>query len=293
MAPSPDRTLLDRSTDPTGLDERPDDLFVLVTGLYAASLLAPLATAIAARVVTDSGILYSTLLTVVVLTTVVAAVAVRRIRGLPERLGGAWYRWLPALLAPGLVGLAGVAVATAGSVSSTDFLLGVVAAIGGFGTGGVLGLMARSRHAKAVVADADQFSTWRAAWSDRRRRPIQALGVVLVGGGIVSLAVSVPTRLDILRYVANLVVPFGAGVVTVGQARTYTATAAGLEKQMPAARTLYEWDDFEGYTVAEDAIVLYRRAPWRLPIVCDRTDIDDEEAVIAALSRHLPRLPVV
>jgi hypothetical protein len=116
--------------------------------------------------------------------------------------------------------------------------------------------------------------------------------VVLVGGGIVSLAVSVPTRLDILRYVANLVVPFGAGVVTVGRARTYTATAAGLEKQMPAARTLYEWDDLEGYTVAEDAIVLYRRAPWRLPIICDRTDIDDEQAVLAVLSRYLPRLPV-
>ncbi|WP_340100714.1 hypothetical protein [Salinibaculum salinum] len=285
-------TVTDGRVGPPALDERPDDVFAVVTGLYAALLVAPLVTAGVTRVVGDPAVLYLVFLGGLVFTVAVAAIAVRRIRGLPVRLGSTRKRWLPALVAPGTVAVAGAILVGTGQYSSADGLLGTVAAVGGFAAGGILGIMARSRYSKAITELAESHATWRAAWSDRRRRPMQLLGALGVAGGIVAFGVPVVWNHPFLQPLANVLIPMGAVVFTFGQARTYHATSAGLEQQMPAARALYEWDHFEGYTVAEDAIVLHRRAPWRLPLIYDRDDIDDEEAVVSALDQYLPRLPV-
>lgn len=283
----------DERVGPPGLDDRPDDFFAVVAGLYLALLIAPLVTAAATRAVSDPAILYLVFLGGVVLTTTAAAVAVRRIRGLPVRLGRTRKRWLPAIVAPAVVAAAGVVLFGTGEYSSVDGLLGIVAAVGGFTIGGILGIMARSRYTSAVTEVAERYATWRAAWSDRRRRPMQLLGVLGVVTGIVAFTVQVVWHHPLLQLLANVLLPIGLAVFTFGRARTYHATSAGLEQQTPVARALSEWDQFEGYTVAEDAIVLHRRAPWRFPLICDRDAIDDEQAVVAALDRHLPRLPVV
>jgi hypothetical protein len=277
---------------PPSVEERPDDFFAVVTGLYVALLVAPLVTAGVTRAVGDPAILSLVFLGAIALTTTVAAIAVRRIRGLPVRLGSTRKRWLPAVVAPGVVAVAGALLIGTGQYSSADGLLGTIAAVGGFAAGGILGIMARSRYTRAVTELAESHVIWRAAWSDRRRRPMQLLGVLGVVGGIVAFAVQVVWHHPFLQPLANVLVPMGAVVFTFGQARTYHATSAGLEQQLPVARMLYNWDHFEGYTVAKDAIVLHRRAPWRFPLICDRDDLDDEQAVVAALDRQLPRLPV-
>lgn len=277
------------SPGPQAFDDPPDDLFALVAGLTAALVVAPFLTALAGRVVADSGVLYPVLLACLLLSTVVGTLLVRRRRGAPERLGATRARWVPALVGPAAVA-AGVVFAV-GDPTGTETVLGTVAAVGGFAGGGILGIMARSRYTKAVVEASEQYATWRAGWSDRRRRPLRALGVLAVVAGIVAFVVGIVAHVDILQTATNVLVPLGAVVFMSGQTRTYSATAAGLEERMPAARTLSEWDRFEGYVVADDAVVVHRRAPWRLPAIFAREDLDDEAAVVDALDRQLPRLP--
>lgn len=298
MSPSTDPTpsvgtMTDERVGPSSVDDRPDDFFAIISGLYAALLVAPPMTAAVARTVGDPAILYLVFLGSVVLATTTVALAIRRRRGLAERLGETRMRWLPAVVAPGVVGVAGVVFLAVGEYSSTDTLLGVVTVVGGVTTGGVLGIMARSRYTKAVTEIAASHATWRAGWSDRRRRPMQLLGIVGFVGGMLVFLAQIFWHNQLLQTLAHVLIPLGAVVFTFGRTQTYNATSAGLEQQMPAARALYEWNHFEGYTVAEDAIVLHRRAPWRFPIICDRDDLDDEQSVVAALDRHLPRLPVV
>lgn len=277
-------------TDPPAFGDRPDEFFALVAGLYAGVLVAPVATAAVARTVGDPAMLYLVLLAGITLVTAVTAVAVRRIRGLPERLGGTRVRWLPAVVAPAAVVVAGVVLVTVDGYASIDGPLGVVAGVGGFTTGGALGIMARSRYTKAITGAVESQATWRASWPDRRRRPLWLLGIAAVAGGLLALVAQLVWRHTVLRILGQLLVPVGAIVFTVGQARTYRATSAGLEEQMPAARTLYRWDRFEGYAVDDDAIVLHRREPWRFSVVCARADLDDGEGVVAALDRYLPRV---
>lgn len=296
MPPSTDPTpnvdtAVDDRDGQLAVDDRPDDFFAVVAGLYAALLVAPLVTAASARTVGDPAILYLTLLAGLATVTTATALAVRRQHGLPERLGSTRGRWLPAVVAPVAVAVAGLVLSAGGGVTSVDGILGVVAGAGGLGGGVVLAIMSRSRYTKAVTAASEQFATWRAGWSDRRRRPVQALGGLAIVAGIAGFVALFVWHSDLLRTAVNLLVPAGAIATTVGQPRTYVATAAGLEERMPAARKLVDWDRFDGFTVESDAVVLHRHAPWRLPVIFAREDLDDEAAVLAALEESLPRLP--
>jgi hypothetical protein len=68
--------------------------------------------------------------------------------------------------------------------------------------------------------------------------------------------------------------------------RPYVVTSVGLEQRLPVARQLFQWDDFEGYTRTDDALVLHR--PWRLDLRLALDDLDDPDAVEDTLSRYLP-----
>jgi hypothetical protein len=279
------------TADALALDERPDDFFSVVAGVYAAALVAPIFVAAGARYLTDPATLYLLFLAVALGVTITVAVVVHRQRGLAERLGADRRRWLPAVTPPAVVALAGGIVLTVGSPSTLDVMLGIVAGAGGFVLGGGLGVMAGSRYVRAVTARASERTTWRAGWSDRRKEPLQGLAVAAFVGSVLALIAGFAFDMTLLRTIAQLLVPVAAGMYTVGQSRRFTATTAGLEEQLPVARRLHDWDAFEGYVLAEDAIVLHRRAPWRLPVILARDELDDEEAVLAALGAHLPRLP--
>ena len=272
-------------------DERPDDVFALVAGLALALVIAPLVTAVAIRVLADLALSYIVLLGTGASVTTGGALVVRRVRGLPERIGRSRRHWLLALAGPALVGIAGLALLVAGEFSAADGVLGVVAVGGGLAGGGVLSFMAHSRYVKAVTAESEHFATWRAGWSERRKQPLTAFAAVAVVGGVLAIAVAILIRIDLLRLVGQFVIPLAAVAYAATQPRTYTATAAGLQAELPAARKLHEWNRFEGYVLDDDAIVLHYRAAWRLPVICAREELDDEEAVVAALDRALPRLP--
>lgn len=278
-------------TDSPTFDERPDDFFSVVAGLYAAALVAPLAVAVAVRVHGDVATLYSLFLAVALGVTVAGGLAIRRQQGLAVRLGADRRRWVPALVGPAVVTLAGGALAVTGASTRVDLLLGLVAGLGGCILGGSLGVMAGSRYARAATARAGNATGWRAGWSDRRKEPLQGLAVAAAIGGVVALAAGIALDITLVRIAGQLLVPAAAGVYNVGQPRRFSATTAGLEERLPVARRLHEWDRFEGYVVAEDAIVLHRRAPWRLPIVYARDELDNKAAVVAALGEALPRLP--
>lgn len=280
-----------RATELGEFDDRPDDLFALVAGLVAAVVVAPLVTAGAARVVADPALSYVLLLATSTLVTIAGALVVRRRRGLPERLGRSRRRWLLTLVGPGLVAVAALVVLALGRPTTTDTVLAVVAGAGGLVGGGVLGTMAHSRYTKAVTAEAEQYASWRAGWSDRRYGPLKALAGVAIAAGVLAFVAALALGSDLMRLAGQFVIPLAAVVYSVGQPRSYTATAAGLETQLPAVRKLTEWDRFEGYVLADDAVVVHQRAPWRLPIICARDDLDDEGSVVAALDRALPRLP--
>ena len=280
-----------KSVDTSGFDDRPDDLFALVAGLTLALVLGPLATAVAARTLSDPGLSYTFLLAAITVLTVLGTLTVRRVRGLPERIGQSRGRLILGFVGPILVATAALGVSLLGDLSDTDAVLAVIAGAGSAVGGGLLGMMAHSRYAKAVVAESEQYATWRAGWSVERKGPLKALAGLGVVGGVLAFVAALVLHSDLLRLAGQFAVPLGAVVYSVAQPRTYTASAAGLETRLPAARRLHDWDRFEGYVLADDAVVIHQRAPWRLPIICAREELDDEESVVAALARALPRLP--
>ncbi len=70
-----------------------------------------------------------------------------------------------------------------------------------------------------------------------------------------------------------------------GRYRRFTAHESGLCTRAGAgyALRLVPWDQFAGYRLTDDAILLRREAPWQPSLRCDRADIDTD-AVTAVLA---------
>jgi len=299
MSPSADAstgtgTTTGQRSDPTALHSGPDDAFALVTGLYVAVVLVPLVLAWLASTVSDAATLSLTALGGG--TAVVAAVTlgVRRVQGVDYRLGATSTRWgllLLPLLAAAIVGGARVALVPTATPNSVA-LFGLAAVAGGVLLGTILVTMARTRYAKAIEAGVETAVEWRAAWPATRRRAPKLAGGLAVAFGVGAFTLGSLVEGAPTAALGNLLLPLGIVLFMFGHnARTYRANSAGLVRQMPAHRELYDWDRFDGFAVADDAIVVHFRAPWRFPVVCDREELDDKDAVVAALSAHLPRLP--
>jgi DNA repair protein RadB len=63
-------------------------------------------------------------------------------------------------------------------------------------------------------------------------------------------------------------------------------TPVGLERRSPVARTLDPWEAFGGFEVTDDAIRLHRATSFRPAVRCAREDVEDVDAVVAALAAH-------
>jgi hypothetical protein len=267
---------------------RPDTLFAFVAGLYVALLVSPaLLVAVALWVTASEAVVYVGLLLTIPAIVAAASVGVRNRPGLPERLGGTGLTWGLSLVG-GLaaVGYFTVAVSdalppAAGGVGMAGFFCGMSAGVLGF----FLVLMSRTRHAKALVDEATVEATWDARWPRRRRYLAYALAGLALAANLVTLAASVLTDWE------SGFGAFGIGIaailLTLGQERTYRVTAAGLERRHPAVRRLFPWRSFARVRTTDEAVVVERRAWWRPSIRCDRGDIDDVDAVVAALSAHV------
>lgn len=271
--------------------DRPDTVFALVAGLYAALLLSP-AVVFAAAVAypLGAGALYIALLAVLTAITTAGTVAVGRVRGVVERIGASRVaRGLAVLPVLGMVGY-GVAAASV-DAPGTDGVVaaGIVLSGVGIATGMALVAMSRTRYARAVVEDESVRAEWKAGWPQPRRMRIQIGAVTLYLAGAALLFGGEFVGLGAYEWIGALAfVPGGAGLGW-GQPRAYRLAPAGIERSNYVHRRLYEWDGFASVSVSEDAVVLHRESWWRPAFRCWREEIDDPDALIDALDDHLPR----
>jgi len=273
MPPSNGRTLPERTGDP---------LFGVLAGLYVALLAtAPAVVAVARVGSSDSATLYVTAIGTLAVVTGAGWWVVDARNGLAPRLGSTPARWGPAILGVGYAIGGFVALGSAGVVALLAFFFGAFAMV----LGGVLGVMARSRHTAALVATADVDCEIEAGWPSaaRKRLAVLALPFLLVGAvGLLSIYFRPENWLLSL---GQLLLPVGISIFLQSEPRPYVVTAAGLEQRLPVARRLFRWDSFDGYTRTDDALVLHRS--WRVDTRFALADLEDPDAVEATIGRYL------
>lgn len=268
--------------------DRPDTLFAFVAGLYIALLVSPAFLLAVAVWLTASGRIVAVGLLLTVPTVVAAgSVAVRRFRGLPERLGGTALAWLLSLLG-GAAALLYFAVGVTDSVPPAASGVGIAGFFCGLGAGilgAILVVMSRTRYTKALVDESTVDCTWTAGWPRRRRRIVWTIAGLAILVNVVTVLWAFLASADAGFNMLGIAV--AAVLVGIGQERTYRVTEAGLERRNPAARQLFPWRAFSGVRTTADAVVIERRSPFRLDIHCARADIEDVDAVVAAVSAHV------
>jgi hypothetical protein len=267
---------------------RPDTLFAFVAGLYVALLASPaLILAVALLVTASEPIAYVGLLLTIPAVVAVGSVAVQRWRGLPERLGATLLAWvlplvaLPAAVLYFAVGVTDAVPPAASGVGMAGFFSGLGAGV----VGVFLVVMSRTRYARAAVDETTVACTWKAGWPRRRMRIVWALAGLAILANLATLAAAFLT--DWESGFNALGVAFAAMLVSLGQERTYRVTGAGLERRNPAVRQLLPWRAFVGVRTTAEAVVIERRSSFRLDVHCARADIEDVDAVVAAVRAHV------
>jgi len=270
MSPSSDT---DRSGDP---------LWGLLVGCYVGLLGTPPVLFAVARLVTgDVAVLYGSAVASGTALTGLGWWVSARWGGLAVRLGATPSRWLAGVV-PLPYALGGFA-----SLSATD-AIGVVAFFGGLGAmalGFVLGVMARTRHADAVLDGVETACEFRAGWPAAARRRAGFVVVAAVVLGSAGFLAGVLSERFVLRSAGQLLLPLGIAAYTATETREYTVSSAGLEQRLPVARRLWSWDAFDGYSRTDEAILLHR--PWRVDHRFALADLDDPDAVETAVAAHL------
>jgi hypothetical protein len=273
MLPSTMKTAPERSGDP---------LFGVVSGLYLALLVVPLVVFAVGRVVTaDAAGRYVTAVVTAAVVLGLGWLTTERIDGLAPGIGATRLRWALAAFPVGYA-LAGFAsLEQTGSVGAVAFFFG----IGAMAVGFVLGVMARTRHADAVLADVERECEFRAGWPEAARRRLMFAAGAATVVAVLCVGVGILTDRFWLQSVGQILFPVGVVSYTSAEPRTFTVSEAGLEQRLPVARRLVSWNVFEGYSRTEDAIVLHRR--FRVDTRFALADIDDPETVETAIARHL------
>ncbi|GGN97534.1 MULTISPECIES: hypothetical protein [Haloarcula] len=273
MSPSTDSDAPRRDADP---------LFGVVSGAYLALLCVPPVVLVVSRLVTGSpAALYGTALVTFAAVTGAGWLGIARWDGLAVRLGRTAVRWLPAVVPVGYA-LGGFAsLGQTGVVGVLAFFFGLVAMLFGF----ALGVMARTRYADAVTADATTDCEFTAGWPERARRRLLVVAGSLVTVTAVGFVAGLLTDRFWLQLASQVLFPVGLVLVTGSEERTYTVSEAGLEHRLPVARRLFPWSAFDGYTRTDDALVLHRS--WRVDTRIALADLSDPDAVDAAFARYL------
>lgn len=262
---------------------RSDPVFGVAAGVYLALLLSP-AVLIAVSVAgwSDPALLYGTFLATGVGALALAGLVFSRRPGLVPRLGSSRLAWLPAVL--GVVVAAGALVTFeyGGGISVIGVFFGLFATL----CGCLLGALARSRYASAVLAGAAEQLSFDAGWPAGPRNRLYAVAGVVAGLSAIGWLAGVVAGFD--WFVTLCQMGFSLGLVTsvVGRSRTYRVTSAGLAVDEPLRTRLVPWAAFEGWVRTDDAIEV--RRPWRVDVRLAVDDLEDPDAVADVLARHLP-----
>ena len=266
--------------------ERPDAPYSFVAGLYTAALVAPAVVLLLSRVLDDTAVLYVGFLAAITCLTTGAGWTVSRTSGLAVDLGHRDAVWTLAVLPFGWLG--GLFGATVFGFDPPEVAipLAILGSGGGLLLGIVLVAMSRTRHADATLDGATQSAEWEARWPRRWRRIAVWLAVGAVTIGLADLLVGgwsgVETGWD-----SYSLVYFCVPLVALMNPRSFRVTSAGLVVEYPLQRQVRPWSAYAGYELTEEALVIRSTSWWRPAHRCDRTDIEDVDSVVSALSARL------
>ncbi|RKD95738.1 PH domain-containing protein [Halopiger aswanensis] len=292
----------DQHVSDTDLEPDPDDVgepdigfqagFGFYLGIVATGTAAIGGLLAGATTATLLGLLPSALTAVAVVGHILA----KRAHGLPERIGGSRWRqlasYLPAAgfgavpfglgVIPGLEGSGRLAIAA----SAFALLTGVSA----FG----LNRLSRKRYADAIAADEPTARwTWQRSGFFSGETATAALTAVTVGGG---LAMAVTGYWVGLFWVVYGIAMFLAertdwgGLDSIDPNERWnppeiSAHDAGL---VIGDRKFIPWDQIGDVRLTDDELVLEREG-YHFDIRCDRSVIDDPEAVLEGIERARAR----
>lgn len=280
----------------------PDLLLGTATGIYVSTLVAPAIALVVATVVPLAGAMVALVGLGIVLVPLAGWTVVNR-ESTVEWLATSKLAWLVPMvggapvvtyLAPIVVDVNSTAVGIPATASTTTvalfgWLLGFLAVPLGVG----LVSVARHRRISALV-DGESAVEWQTDWNSRRR-VWYAVGVIVPAyvGIVGTLWLWYPSEggspsAILLAIQLGLAVTFVLAAPT--KEHTYRVTPVGIERRGPLPPRLYRWDQFEGFSVTDVAIVLHR-PPRRLDLRCSRREVlESEEEIVAALEQHLERV---
>jgi hypothetical protein len=266
-----------------GGNSSPDQGFRIAFGVYAGVIAASVAlVGVLLAGVWSAGVLSAVGFATLVVASVLGGVAVGRWDHGPERAGGSVLRNL--LMLPGAVLIVGSGVAwvlDAVLLAIASVLLGSLA----LAVGATVTMMCRTRYVVALCGDSTPEATWVAEASQPARR----LRFFVVGLVLLAAMVGIFADLVFDLGITSLMPMVGGlgGALLGGTLRSDTLHAyeAGIEIERPINRGFLTWDQIGGYRLTEEELRIER--PWRMDYRCDRSAIDDVDAVVDTLEAYV------
>jgi len=157
--------------------------------------------------------------------------------------------------------------------------VGVMSGVAGLIVVG-LGYDARTR---AAVGNAKTYASWDGRAPRNQRRALIGLSAVVCLGtlGFMLTPQGDPGELFDVAAVLLLIPVVTSGLVAFRNQKKYQITDIGFVNQ----GNLQSWENYEGYRIEEDTVVLETASRIGSSLRFDRSDIDDEAAVRDALER--------
>jgi hypothetical protein len=266
-----------------GGNSSPDHGFRIAFCVYTAVVAASVAlVGVLLAGVWSAGVLSAVGFATLVVGGVLGGVAIGRWDHGPERAGGSVLRNL--FMLPGIVLIVGSGVAWALDavlLAIASVLLGSLA----LAVGATVTMMCRTRYVVALCGDSTPAVTWVAEAS----RPAKRLRFFLVGLVFLGAMLGIVADFVFEWGISTLLPGVGGlgGALLGGTLRSDTLHAyeAGIEIERPINRGFVPWERVHGYRLTDEELRI-ERSLWP-DYRCDRSAIDDVDAVVDALETYV------